>query len=101
MATVTQTETLAVLDPTVSPERAEPSRAPRLSSLEGATAGLLDNGKPNSDALLKHLGEMLVTRYGVAKVHVVRKTDSSTVAEADVLADLIRHSHFVVAGVGD
>ena len=101
MATVTQTETLVVLDPKVSPERADPSRAPRLSSLKGTTAGLLDNGKPNSDVLLRRLGEMLVTRYGVAKVHMVRKSDSSTVAEADVLADLIRHSHFVVAGVGD
>ncbi len=101
MASVTPTETLVVLDPTVSPAFADPSRAPRLSSLDGVAAGLLDNGKPNSDGLLKHLGEMLVARYGVATVHMAHKTDSSTVAEADVLADLIRHSHFVVAGVGD
>ena len=101
MARPTETARLVVLDPTIGPEAAGLVSAPRLDNLEGKTAGLLDNSKPNADKVLDRVGAVLERRYGVASVVTARKKDASTVAELEILDDLVRRCHFVVTGVGD
>ena len=55
-----------LLDPTGTAERSvDTTLAPRLRSLRGLTAGLLENGKPNAAALLAETGRELQDRYGI------------------------------------
>jgi hypothetical protein len=96
-----QADRLVVLDPTVAPDPPELVAAPRLVTLEGQIGGLLDNRKANADRFLAHLGAVLRDRYGVADLVVASKADASTVAAPEVLSELVRHCHFIVAGVGD
>ncbi|MBM4183219.1 MAG: hypothetical protein FJ207_03225 [Gemmatimonadetes bacterium] len=55
-------------------ERAEASGvpAPRLERLEGSTLALLDISKPGGSHFLDRMAELLVSRYGVARI--VRET---------------------------
>ena len=59
---------IEVLDPTneEAPEAVE--LAARLATLEGATVGLLSNGKAGTSRLFDHMEALLRDRYGVADV---------------------------------
>ena len=48
---------ISILDPTVQPMPESTSLAPRPTSLDGATVGLLANGKRNSEELLRAVYE--------------------------------------------
>jgi hypothetical protein len=64
------TDVVTVLHPAAE-DVAEPQcLAPRLSSLEGRTVGLIDNHKRNANVYLAALGRLLQDRYGVS--HVVQ-----------------------------
>jgi hypothetical protein len=63
--------------------------APRLSSLEGATVGLLDISKPRGAEFLDRLEELLRAR-GVAEVVRLRKPTFARVAPDDVIAEASR-----------
>ena len=95
------TERLLVLDPTTGPEEGGLELAPRSGSLEGKIVGLLDNSKPNSDEILRYVGEILRERYGVAELVFASKSDSSTSAPSDILDQLVQRCHFAVTGIGD
>ena len=92
---------LTVLDPTVDPAPGGLVQASRVSEIRGLSVGLIDNGKPKADVFLTRLGAVLKTKYGVGDVHTVRKADASTVAAREILDDVVRRCHFVIAGVGD
>lgn len=53
--------------PPVSPGTLSPL-APRPRDLRGARIGVLDNSKPNADALLGRVAELLVERAGAAGI---------------------------------
>jgi len=62
-----------LLDPTgVSERRVDTTLAPRLRSLGGLTAGLLENGKPNASVLLTETGRAL-RAHGIGDRLVGRK----------------------------
>jgi hypothetical protein len=64
-----------LLDPTGTTERAvDTTLAPRLRTLRGLTAGLLENGKPNAAALLAETGRELQDRYGISDFKLFRKS---------------------------
>ena len=55
--------------------------APRLSSLDGVKLGLLNNSKPNSLELQRHVVELLAKQHPVAGVVTMQKPSAAIGAE--------------------
>jgi hypothetical protein len=91
---------LQVLDPTAEDVATAPTDAARLTSLQGRTIGLLDNGKIRVRELLDHMEDILRAEHGVAHVIRLKKPDASRPAPADVIADM-RAADAVISAVGD
>ena len=92
--------TLKLYDPTgVPPVRAEVEES--VPALSGKVVGFIDNSKPNFDALVEDLSELLTSRYGVACVLTHRKRTASIPAASEVLDDFARQCDLVIAGSGD
>jgi hypothetical protein len=89
-----------MLDPTARPGAQAGTLAPRTRSLQGATVGLLNNSKRNSDLLLEAIGCELREHYGVAEVIELGKPSASYVVSAQLQSDLAR-CHAIITGVGD
>jgi hypothetical protein len=90
-----------ILDPTVSPERAEAVSAKRERSLDGKVVGLLANGKVNGDHLLALVRDELLARYDVRDVVVMAKPGASVVAGDTMLEALASRCDVVVTAIGD
>lgn len=73
----------------------------RFTDLRGKTLGVLDNSKPNADSLAKRLGELLIERYGVAKVISRRKLTAQQGAPKQYLEELAAQADIVLCGLGD
>ena len=93
--------TCIVLDPTNAPIRTTFKPAPRPETLKGLTLGLIDNGKKNSDYLVKKIGERLRALYGLTGAIHVRKPSPSHAIPDDAATDLAGKVDLVVAGIGD
>lgn len=95
------TATLLIYDPT-APAAAE-SKVTRhlLEALAGKTVGFIDNAKPNFHHLVDDLAELLVQRYGVAKVVKRAKRGPSMPAAKDVVDELVAQCDLVITGSGD
>ena len=91
---------LQVLDPTAEDAAAEVAASSRLTSLQGRTVGLLDNGKIRVRELLDYMEDILSAEHGVARVIRLKKPDASRPAPADVVADM-KAADAVIAAVGD
>ena len=94
---------ITLFDPT-APRRevtAASPAAPALSGLAGKVVGFIDNAKPNFDVLAEDLGELLIRKYGVARVITRRKPSASVPAKAEVIAELADACDVVIAGSGD
>jgi hypothetical protein len=90
---------ITVYDPTAEPRNTQAALAPRLRSLQGARAGILDNGKANAGALMLAVAERLRGAYGVAEV-VKREKPVAGPPSPEVLRDLSR-CDFVLVGSAD
>ena len=73
--------------------------ARRRPDLRGARVGVLDNSKPNADALLGRVAELLVERAGAGPVRVWRKPGSWL--PATVIDEVVAHSDVVLTGSAD
>jgi hypothetical protein len=62
------TRGIRLYDPTAEPRAVAARLAPRLASLAGTRAGILDNGKANAGTLMLAVTRILQERYGVAAV---------------------------------
>jgi len=72
-----------------------------LDRLEGKVIGFIDNAKPNFNHLADDLSELLVGKYGVARVVRQRKRSASQgLAEAAMNA-LAEECDAVITGSGD
>jgi hypothetical protein len=92
--------TLVILDPTHEGESPDFAPASRLLSLDGATIGIISNGKKGTKPFFDVLEQEFVEKYGVATV--VRRTKSNYSAPADAeFMDEAKQWHALVAGVGD
>ena len=92
---------IAILDPTAPLPSAEASRPWQLDSLQGKVVGFVDNAKPNFNHLVDALSEVLVSRYGVAKVVKTRKPSASVPADKQALASIVSEADLVITGSGD
>jgi hypothetical protein len=59
---------IRLYDPTAEPRAVAAQLAPRLASLAGARAGILDNGKANAGTLMLAVTRILQERHGVGEV---------------------------------
>ena len=91
---------LRVLDPRLDAEGGAMTLAPPLSSLEGATIGLLDNAKIGTAVLYDHVQDILASRFGVREFIRRRKPDSSRPAPHEMLGEL-RAADAVISAIGD
>ena len=97
------TATLILFDPTAprrEPEGAGAEHAP-LAGLAGKVVGFIDNAKPNFNVLAEDLGELLKSKYGVAKVVMRRKPSASVPAKREIIEELSGECDVVIAGSGD
>ena len=91
---------LQVLDPTAEDVAVTATDAARLTSLQGSTVGLLDNGKIRVRELLDHMEDILRAEHGVARVLRLKKPDASRPAPTEVVAEM-QAAGAVIAAVGD
>lgn len=76
--------------------------SPRLDSLRGKTALLLDNRKTSAYELLQKVGALLRSEYGVKDIVAVRKQpDYSRAVTLSELGENIGKAHLAVTGLGD
>jgi hypothetical protein len=91
-----------ILDPTGEAElRSNTTLAPRLSTLEGTTVALLDNGKPNGEVLLAEIGEYLKRHHGVSQTIPYTKGYFGTPVEQTQIEEILATCNFAVAAIGD
>ena len=93
------TEPFIVLDPTLDVEATRRERAPRPATLH--TIGLLDNGKPNSDKLLKKVAAMLERRYPGVQINYYRKSGAYRPAPNALLDRIAAECDVALVGIGD
>lgn len=82
----------------VPPRYALADRAP---IPEGATLGLLDNGKTNVSLILRQIGSILTERFAFADTLHLRKPGVAHPCTEAQLEDLQAHCAVVVNGIGD
>ena len=95
-----QTATVAFLDPTGAVRERADGLAPRVPDLAGKVLGVVDDGLPNCDDLLRGVVAEIEQRYELAEVvGVVKPSFSSPLPKPDY-DDLVRRIDAVVVGVG-
>jgi hypothetical protein len=87
-------------DPTAEPRAVAASLAPRLDTLAGKRAGILDNGKANAGTLMLAVAARLTERYGVRDDVVKRDKPVAGPPAPGILADL-SECDFVLVGSAD
>ena len=97
------TATVILFDPTAPRSEAAdtPGTASTLAGLAGKVVGFIDNAKPNFGLLADDLGELLQSKYGVARVIKRRKSSASVPAKPEVIAELAQECDVVITGSGD
>ena len=91
---------MEILDPTHEADVSGFALASRLSALQGATVGIISNGKKNTVPFFDSFENELKEKFGVAEV--VRRTKSNYSAPADAhLVDEAKGWDAVIAGIGD
>ena len=74
---------------------------PQFTDLRGKVVGWLDNSKPNADKLAERFAELLIEKYGVAKLITRRKLTAQQGAPKQYLDELAAQADFVISGLGD
>ena len=87
------------LDPTGFVHQVERELTPRLNSVAGKVAGLLDNGNDTSSYFFKSLAEVLEQDYGVEQVVLKTKFTSTRPAESGLIDRMGQEADFLIAGV--
>jgi hypothetical protein len=91
---------IEVLDPTNEMSDATLALAPRLATFEGATVGIVTNGKEGTKGYFTHLDRLMRSELGVRDVVWTTKANYSAPAERAIV-DRMKEWQVVVAGVGD
>ena len=95
------TEAITVLHPAAEDVAELHRLAPRLSSLQGMTVGLIDNHKRNANVYLEELGRLLQEGYGVSRVVTHRKISQSLPTPDEVLDQLASECDAIIHAVAD
>lgn len=91
-----------ILDPTGEVQRGDDrALSPRRATLDGATLGLLDNGKPNAGLLLEEVGRQLAERFRLQDVKVFSKDYFGTPVDQTQVERIVASCNFAVTAIGD
>jgi len=90
---------MKLYDPTAEPRTISAQLAPRLDSLKGKRAGILDNGKANAGTLMLAVTKILQERYGVTEV-IKREKPVAGPPKPEVL-DALAQADFALVGSAD
>jgi hypothetical protein len=90
---------IILYDPTAEPRVVATPLAPRLASLAGTRAGILDNGKANAGTLMLAVAERLKERYGVGEV--VKREKPVAGPPAPEIVAALSTCDFVLVGSAD
>jgi len=92
---------MQLYDPTTSGTQRELFRAPPLTSLDGKTIGILENGKLNATDMLRELAHLFEERHGCKVRAVYSKLNASAPAPAQTLMKAAQEVDFLITGLGD
>jgi hypothetical protein len=92
-------EGIRLYDPTAEPRTVAAQLAPRLTSLAGTRAGILDNGKANAGTFMLAVTKILQERYGVAEV--VKRDKPVAGPPAPEILDALSQCDFTLVGSAD
>ena len=92
---------MRLYDPTSSGATRSLVRAAPLVSLEGASIGILENGKLNAPQMLGEIAALLVERQGCTLRAVYHKSNASAPAPRETLATAVKEVDFLITGLGD
>src|SRR5438132_9994968 len=87
-----------VLDPTLDVEATQVAQAPRPVHI--STLGLLDNGKRNSDKLLRMVTDKMLAEHPDVKINYYRKLGAYRPAPAALLDQVVAENDAVLVGIG-
>ena len=99
IAPVSEVGRVTYLDPTGFVHQVERQLTPRLDSIAGKVAGLLDNGNDTSSYFFTSLAEVLEREYGVKQVVLKTKFTSTRPAESELINRMGQEADFLIAGV--
>ena len=99
----TDTKLFVTLDPSGGPLRSKDPRptARRLPTLDGATLGLLSNGKTNGVELLDCVLNEIEKQYEIAGELRFKKGSVSVPPRKEVFAQLVDEATAVITAIGD
>ncbi len=92
-------EPFVVLDPTLEVEVARVERAPRTNQV--GRIGLLDNGKTNSEQLLKLVAHKMAEAYPDVEIRYYRKPGAYRPATTELLDKVAAENDVALVGIGD
>jgi hypothetical protein len=92
---------IRVLDPTAGPAHRASGMAPRTGSLDGATIGVIWNGRAWGDRILSEVLDILKQRHRIREVVFRQKPFLGNIAPAELLSDMAARANLVITGVGD
>jgi hypothetical protein len=90
---------MKLYDPTAAPRTINAQLAPRLDTLKGKRAGILDNSKANAGTLMLAVTKILQERYGVTEV-IKREKPVAGPPKPEVL-DALAQADFALVGSAD
>jgi len=93
--------TVILFEPTAPKREAAGETQRSLAGLQGAVVGFIDNAKPNFNHLVDDLADLLMSRYGVARVLKRRKRSASVPAPEEMMREITGECDLVIAGSGD
>lgn len=93
------TQGIRLYDPTAEPRAVAATLAPRLASLAGTRAGILDNGKANAGTLMLAVTRILQERHGVAAV--VKRDKPVAGPPAPEILTALEECDFALVGSAD
>jgi hypothetical protein len=92
-------EPFVVLDPTLEVEAARVEQAPR--AVEVKRIGLLDNGKPNSEKVLRLVAAKMTETYPGMEITYYRKPGAYRPAPSGLLDQVATENDVALVGIGD
>ena len=91
---------MKLYDPTAAPRTINAQLAPRLDTLRGKRAGILDNSKANAGTLMLAVTKILQERYGVDAEIIKREKPVAGPPKPEVL-DALSKADFALVGSAD
>ena len=92
---------MRLYDPTSSGPQRSLSRAPVLTSLDGRTIGILENGKLNAPEMLREIAALFEARHGCSVRPLYHKSNASAPSPKETLAQTVKEVDFLITGLGD